>query len=71
MLEYNTIHMIEGHTWDTYFHIYCDKSVRYIRNEERGSRTRNEDPERGTRIRYEERESGTRNEIPYHLVEIV
>ena len=35
-----------------------------IRNEERGSGTRNEDPERGTRIRNEERGSGTRNEDP-------
>ena len=35
-----------------------------MRNEERGSGTRNEDPERGTRIWNEERGSGTRNEDP-------
>ena len=45
--------------------------ARMIRNEERGSGTRNEDPERGTRIRNKERDSGTGHEIPYDLVQMV
>ena len=49
----------------------CDKSISWIRNEERGSGTRNEDPERGTRIWNEERDSGTGHEIPYDLVQMV
>ena len=47
--------------------LHLERGTR-IRNEERGSGTRNEDPEQGTRIRNEERGSGTRNEIPYDLV---
>ena len=35
----------------------CDKSISYIRNEERGSGMRNEDPEQGTRIWDQERDT--------------